>query len=385
MLPQPWDDYSPLAQGWTLRPVGGGLHLHLLPARAGMDPPGGVRWTRSPSASRSRGDGPSNSAFAVDITVCSPLARGWPHHQAPGGFFDMLLPARAGMDPRCPSTRWRRGPAPRSRGDGPDLARVVVGPNGCSPLAWGWTRSRDVPGHPDVLLPARAGMDPAAGLPARRCTSAPCSRGDGPETHHWVEGNNGCSPRPRGWTGDAKNQDIPGLLLPARGDGPLTPPREPELRACSPRPRGWTPDGAAAHVLRHLLPAPAGMDPPPSTSRARCGTAPRACGDGPEPRRTPSWTCCLLPALAWMVGGGVGGRFVCFGESCLRSDCRGVELQVRKTAPRSRGDGPIPPKAPPPKHACSPLARGWTLQRMTERPGFPLLPARAGMDPPGSN
>ncbi len=73
------------------------------------------------------------------------------------------------------------------------------------------------------------------------------------------------------------------------------------------------------------------------------------------------------------------GRYVGFGESACKSRFPAVTLQVRKSAPRARGDGPQWRLSSGRFHSCSPRPRGWSPQhRLRLRLGL-LLPAPAGM------
>ncbi len=93
----------------------------------------------------------------------------------------------------------------------------------------------------------------------------------------------------------------------------------------------------------------------------------------------------LVEVACRLMGAGIRcGHFVHFGESGSEGTVGGVELQVRKTAPRACGDGP--PARPTPHAAvpCSPRLRGWARVGDGERSGRAvrrLLPAPAGMGP----
>ncbi len=58
-----------------------------------------------------------------------------------------------------------------------------------------------------------------------------------------------------------------------------------------------------------------------------------------------------------------------------------VSCQVKKSAPRARGDGPSASPRATSAHACSPRTRGWTRHGGHWAPSVGLLPAHAGMDP----
>ncbi len=82
------------------------------------------------------------------------------------------------------------------------------------------------------------------------------------------------------------------------------------------------------------------------------------------------------------MGAGIHcGQFVHFGESGSEGAVGGVELQVRKTAPRARGDGPALPYGTGADPRCSPRPWGWTHQPEGRGTSPLLLPASVGMDP----
>ena len=190
---------------------------------------------------RSRGDGPTPSAFLVDLLEAAPLTRGWT--QTPVSVVQCRLgcPAHAGMDP--PTLSRRRGICrlPRSRGDGPQRAPVQRGARGAAPLTRGWTRLRESRHDASTGCPAHAGMDPPHTGSGGRVPRLPRSRGDGPA---WIED---------------------------RG----------EHSAAAPLTRGWTPVPALHLGRTHGCPAHAGMDRASSRATPRVARLPRSRGDGP--------------------------------------------------------------------------------------------------------
>ncbi len=235
-------DCSPRPRGWTLADLHHVDRCLLLPAPAGMDPKARQRHRPGIPAPRARGDGPVLARLPVQDARCSPRPRGWTRPRRRRSTGRSLLPTPAGMDPTARSTAVGAHPAPRARGDGPDVAQGASGQMGCSPRPRGWTRALRQRGEHVTLLPAPAGMDPS---PKRTA--------------------GGYLPAPR-----------------ARGDGPCRLCTAPAWQCCSPRPRGWThlPGPRPGRIL--LLPAPPGMDPSSTSSTHGCCTAPRACGNGPK-------------------------------------------------------------------------------------------------------
>ncbi len=194
-----------------------------------------------------------------------------------------------------------------------------------------------------------------------------------------------CSPHPRGWSLLTPLPRATGLAAPrTRGDGPNGAGGRVWTFYCSPHPRGWSLRAADRSGRGGLLPAPAGMVPPPGPPGRLGLPAPRTRGDGPRaglggmigfdcsphPRDGPSVYAKrvpkdLLPAPAGMVP-------------------RGPWPTSRaRTAPRTRGDGPITQAVIFGAGLCSPHPRGWSLDELGRRDERALLPAPAGMVPTG--
>jgi hypothetical protein len=355
-------------------------------------------------APRARGDGPSTGAGRGRRWRCSPRTRGWSPGQNGQPRLSPVLPAHAGMVPslRCSlSSFWR---APRARGDGPRCPPSEPLNTWCSPRTRGWSH---LPAPGDVehrVLPAHAGMVPAAARRPPLGAGAPRARGDGPSSARRAPSSAACSPRTRGWSPGAHQPAPPRRVLPAhagmvpaepaspcapgrapraRGDGPGEEGQEHERERCSPRTRGWSRSARAPGPRRRVLPAHAGMVP---RKRARPGAmpgAPRARGDGPGPvrdthadgacsPRTRGWSrlrsagrvcCVVLPAHAGMVPR---------GDTCGTS---------ATCAPRARGDGPTAMTRRAGSLQCSPRTRGWSLLLVQAPAPAGVLPAHAGVGP----
>ncbi len=317
--------------------------------------------------------------------ACSPHPRGWSLEDHARSSDRQVLPAPAGMVPRHRTRSRPRPGAPRTRGDGPG--------------------TRDHAARTSNVLPAPAGMVPPWACTTPATSRAPRTRGDGPpsdlDRDHWLV----CSPHPRGWSPDHPRQPCPVDVLPApagmvpsaartptppssaprtRGDGPRPDRRHRHRHQCSPHPRGWSPGAAPAEPGTAVLPAPAGMVPTGPTLQAWTSRAPRTRGDGPvgdvaeikEPLCSPhprGWSRALqrlpphhlvLPAPAGMVP--------------RVRPCRAR----RRSAPRTRGDGPYYGARLEFGTECSPHPRGWSPMVALEGPADAVLPAPAGMVPP---
>ena len=216
------------------------------------------------------------------IRFCSPRTRGWSLLLYCGLRWEELLPAHAGMVRSAGTGRRRAPPAPRARGDGPQLGDLSDEALVCSPRTRGWS-------------------PPTCG-PANTSQAAPRARGDGPRRRSGRRRAGYCSPRTRGWSHDERWHEKRGGLLPAhagmvlsvsvssgwtrsapraRGDGPRTMTLRSVTGRCSPRTRGWSPAQQRAGRLADLLPAHAGMVPDPVRAATQPTPAPRARGDGP--------------------------------------------------------------------------------------------------------
>ena len=151
----------------------------------------------------------------------------------------------------------------------------------------------------------------------------------------------------------------------------------------SPRLRGWTFRMALGLDPNRGLPAPAGMDPTcPPRGRA-ADRSPRACGDGPVRRATPSRADAVSPRLrGWTRSAAVPAH----GHQGLpapagmdpHSVTRGI-WNIR--SPRACGDGPDPMILTDAQRKVSPRLRGWTRRVDHRRVRLDGLPAPAGMDP----
>ncbi|MGY4280744.1 hypothetical protein ACVILE_006924 [Streptomyces sp. M18.1] len=206
---------SPHPRGWSLLAQLRADRRSLLPAPAGMVRRPTPERTPPRSAPRTRGDGPAPVAGRGVSHSCSPHPRGWSRRCGRTAEQRPLLPAPAGMVPRSCPCGARTPTAPRTRGDGPaapgprSLARC------CSPHPRGWSLGV-VPGLLLFrLLPAPAGMVPAPRPTPWEARAAPRTRGDGPVTADSVTEERSCSPHPRGWSLCGNLDQAMQLLLPA--------------------------------------------------------------------------------------------------------------------------------------------------------------------------
>ncbi|BCM71190.1 hypothetical protein EASAB2608_06524 [Streptomyces sp. EAS-AB2608] len=175
-----WLDCSPHPRGWSLRAGHDWDLVDLLPAPAGMVPIGASGPALPLTAPRTRGDGPGEASPWDIGDACSPHPRGWSQRGLDRRVQVALLPAPAGMVPGLGHPPIKAGTAPRTRGDGPYKVTSKMSVTVCSPHPRGWSLVGQFASRLAVLLPAPAGMVPAARPAARTRTPAPRTRGDGP-------------------------------------------------------------------------------------------------------------------------------------------------------------------------------------------------------------
>ena len=191
---------SPHTRGWTRDLVGGRRDGAGFPAHAGMDPPRGAPCRACSRLPRTRGDGPSASNESSESGSASPHTRGWTAGrqaalQGHGGF-----PAHAGMDPSPATSRPAGRRLPRTRGDGPLSSDSASSLASASPHTRGWTLG-GLFGRPERSgFPAHAGMDPRVHPAAHSLTWLPRTRGDGPQLARRGGPIRRASPHTRGWT-----------------------------------------------------------------------------------------------------------------------------------------------------------------------------------------
>ncbi len=170
-----FDDCSPRTRGWSHGAGGRRRRSRLLPAHAGMVP--------------------MAAPWSSTTPACSPRTRGWSPAGLAEGRRVRLLPAHAGMVPRYSRNTACRTSAPRARGDGPCRPSPSTGASTCSPRTRGWSHGAGGRRRAGHLLPAHAGMVPAARHRRPGPAPAPRARGDGPVSHMPSALTAVCSPR----------------------------------------------------------------------------------------------------------------------------------------------------------------------------------------------
>ena len=292
---------------------------------------------------------------------------------------------------------------PRTRGDGPRPAGLLVGRYGVSPHTRGWTQPPVDVVAPVAGFPAHAGMDRVGFERGFAGLRFPRTRGDGPTPPSPSHSSDAVSPHTRGWTrrsrrGGRANRGFPAhagmdrsdtadhacqrWFPRTRGDGPMGRLITTARMRVSPHTRGWTVPEVVHRHGRRGFPAHAGMDLQRSRlPQATCGF-PRTRGDGPVATfrgmplpgvspHTRGWTHRVRrgarPVLGFPAHAGMDPA------ACPR--CR-----PSSRFPRTRGDGPPSRRTSVPPRRVSPHTRGWTSRKLSDgsrRRGFP---AHAGMD-----
>ena len=173
-------------------------------------------------APRARGDGPTSWRSWTVGAPCSPRTRGWSR--------DVVLTLGLAKRPFC---------SPRTRGWSQPKIDPGECVNTCSPRTRGWSPLSGGGGHQDTLLPAHAGMVPEPGRGWRPASPAPRARGDGPDLDLLETDRPRCSPRTRGWSPRRVLRRTSHPLLPANA-GMVSPPARPRpWAALLPALRGW--------------------------------------------------------------------------------------------------------------------------------------------------
>ncbi len=293
----------PRERGWTVGDAGHRDHGIVLPARAGVDRPATGPAAGPPGASRASGGGPFGTTARRAVLSCFPRERGWTALAGESAADACVLPARAGVDRRSATSTASSASASRASGGGPaalqDLRFIVR----CFPRERGWTAGLAAVRACFCVLPARAGVDRSPRR-ARGCSRG-ASRASGGGPTRWFSGSGSlrCFPRERGWTVPEPAAVAPQVVLPARagvdrwgricpptgrcasrasGGGPSTRSWLSRCSRCFPRERGWTGGPGGGRVRGGVLPARAGVDRRGPCPWRRTSCASRASGGGPS-------------------------------------------------------------------------------------------------------
>ena len=199
--------------------------------------------TRAPRAS---GGGPEAWSEAMQVYLCSPRQRGWSLHLRDRPSRGIVLPAPAGVVPAASRRRPPSRCALRASGGGPGPYWDVQVIEKCSPRQRGWSRAE----HRRRVLPAPAGVVPGRTTRSAESPRAPRASGGGPGRAREREFTTLCSPRQRGWVLRTPCRSWPWAGAPrASGGGPRPPYYRPPSGPCSPRQPGWS--RARGHVRVH--------------------------------------------------------------------------------------------------------------------------------------
>src|SRR5690554_5318200 len=131
--------WSPRERGWTSLPVARLERPDVVPARAGVDPWASRSRTYKTSGPRASGGGPHHWAARHTRSAWSPRERGWTRCARPSEHVDHVVPARAGVDPPHSASPMRFASGPRASGGGPGYASLAGPVYTWSPRERGWT------------------------------------------------------------------------------------------------------------------------------------------------------------------------------------------------------------------------------------------------------
>ncbi len=192
--------FSPLRRGWSGAGHAGQARRTVLPAQAGMVPPGFRSDTLPLCSPRSGGDGPVLFVFRTAASKFSPLRRGWSQPCGASSMCQRVLPAQAGMVRRSTRSLASLVCSPRSGGDGPPFSAPSRFRAWFSPLRRGWSFPHRRSQPPNIVLPAQAGMVPRSVLYTPAWAGSPRSGGDGPSSIFGSSASTSFSPLRRGWS-----------------------------------------------------------------------------------------------------------------------------------------------------------------------------------------
>ena len=274
----------------------------VVPAHAGVIP-GTGRPRRDPRRRpRTRGGHPALGVTDTFIVMSSPHTRGSSSAGAVGRHSASVVPAHAGVIPRCTSFVPSYSSRPRTRGGHPGRSAVCMVGFRSSPHTRGSSVQGSFTNAGNLVVPAHAGVIPpvpgAPDRPARR----PRTRGGHPAYTSWLNSLAVSSPHTRGSSGAGDDGQIMGHVVPAhagvirrhpvRGADLAGRPRtrgghpHPQCGAAprppsSPHTRGSSALSVPIDNLRGVVPAHAGVIPGHRRPRAGPPGRPRTRGGHP--------------------------------------------------------------------------------------------------------
>ncbi len=400
---------SPRLRGCSRSPVCPGMPAGLLPAPAGVFPRGPVEGEVQVAAPRACGSVPSATNQATSLEGCSPRLRGCSLGDQQVRGHRQLLPAPAGVfPPGWPGAGSRRS-APRACEGVPIAPRSACAARHCSPRLRGCSHEMDWRTRRIQLLPASAGVFPRPARGAAHRPAAPRACGGVPRRDGTLSRSRPCSPRLRGCSLAIQREAARRHLLPApagvfptpspRSKSRRTAPRAcggvPEVQAgegetgiCSPRLRGCSLGAGVAPAGCRLLPAPAGVFPRGCSAAPSAPPAPRACGGVPAARlhasRTPRCSPRLRGCSHQQADQHVADALLPAPAGVFPHDARFTD--DAGTAPRACGGVPLKGRPSLGLARCSPRLRGCSRHGHRLEALVALLPAPAGVFPrPGAS
>ena len=375
---------SPRTRGWSHGGEQQRGQRPVVPADAGVVPC--PRRARRPRCGRprGRGGGPRDTVHRQCGCPSSPRTRGWSRDRAPRGLRLRVVPADAGVVPTWCTGGTRAARRPRGRGGGPTTSSPGVTASKSSPRTRGWSHHHDHEISGSIVVPADAGVVPAATRGPSRLRGRPRGRGGGPPVTGCTKVSPGSSPRTRGWSlRSTRTGRCPRSRPRGRGGGPAAKGIPDAARRSSPRTRGWSPPLDDGPVQPDVVPADAGVVP--SSARRRRSGPGRPRGRGGGPRRGETMTAKVLSSprtRGWSSARarGPARRAVVPADAGVVPSTASTYSPSRRR-PRGRGGGPASAEGIPVGVRSSPRTRGWSQAGSVVGLVRHVVPADAGVVP----
>ena len=374
------------------------------PAHAGIDPRQGARSLRCRGLPRTRGDRPEIRSAIASTASAPPHTRGSTHRAEHRRQHEDGSPAHAGIDPRrrarpCDGTR-----LPRTRGDRPSCAPRQSCARRAPPHTRGSTHRQGHGGRSFVGSPAHAGIDPPRGRSLRADRGLPRTRGDRPSDPCARRSKRRAPPHTRGSTHLPRLRD--GLDEGSPAHAGIDPPptasraassRLPRTRGDRPPARSWPaafsqapPHTRGSTRVRRLRsnepggsPAHAGIDPRALDRVASPSRLPRTRGDRPRQEWRGIGSVLAPPHTRGSTHDGQPRQALPHGSPAHAGIDPGRPRRRgrRSRLPRTRGDRPRDDETPRPAAVAPPHTRGSTRRELGRAGAVVGSPAHAGIDP----
>ncbi len=220
------EQWSPRTRGWSPASIATDVPVGVVPAHAGVVPPGSSHRSPCPGGPRARGGGPRAIGREIGRNEWSPRTRGWSRGAQAEIARRTVVPAHAGVVPPCGANGHRPWSGPRARGGGPKTDPGQI--------------------HRESVVPAHAGVVPHPCEEDRDTNRGPRARGGGPPAIVHPTGWTAWSPRTRGWSRHRPHAPPPQRVVPAHAGVVRTDRGRSRGRSRGPRARGGGPPGSSS-------------------------------------------------------------------------------------------------------------------------------------------